>query len=94
MRGKARRTVALALLAGLILAGPVLAQVSAHYDLSWHVIAGGGGRTESANHILEGTVGQAVTGSTLGAGTHSLCSGYWCGLPAAHRIYLPLVIRS
>jgi hypothetical protein len=92
MRGKARRTVALALLAGLLLAGPVLAQASADYDLSWHVIAGGGGRTESANHILEGTLGQPSFGHMSNTG-YTLCAGFWC-LPTAYEVYLPLVLRG
>jgi hypothetical protein len=84
--------IGLALAACLALALPVLAQVSAAYNLSWHTIAGGGGRMESAQHTLHGTVGQAVTGQASSGG-HTLCSGFWCGVEAEYRVYLPLVLR-
>jgi len=85
--------IALAVAAGLALAIPVLAQVSASYDLSWHVIAGGGGRMGSAGYILEGTMGQPVTGRAPGG--YTLCSGYWCaGADYGYTVYLPLVLRN
>lgn len=65
----------------LALVLPVLAQISALYDLSWHVIAAGGGKMESAQHTLHGTVGQALTGQMSSSG-HALCSGFWCGVAA------------
>jgi hypothetical protein len=71
----------------------VLAQVSANYDLSWHVIAGGGGRMAGTQHTLQGTTGQAVVGPAAGSG-HTLCSGFWCGVGAGYRVYLPLVLRN
>jgi hypothetical protein len=71
----------------------VLAQVSASYDLSWHVIAGGGGRAESPRYMLQGTAGQPVIGPAAGSG-HTLCSGFWCGtVEIEYRVYLPLVLR-
>jgi hypothetical protein len=70
----------------------VLAQASASYDLSWHVIGGGGGRMAGAHHTLQGTAGQPVIGPTAGGG-HTLCSGFWCGVEAEYRVYLPLVLR-
>ena len=72
---------------------PVLAQISAAYDLSWHVIGGGGGRMESTGHTLQGTVGQAVTGS-MGSDGHALCSGFWCDAESEYSVYLPLVLRN
>ena len=72
---------------------PVLAQVSANYDLSWHTIAGGGGKSASAGHTLMGAVGQPLTGATLST-AHTLCSGFWCSGTTQHRIYLPLVLRG
>ncbi len=78
----------------LLLALPVLAQVSSNYDLSWHVIAGGGGKASSAGHTLMGTIGQPVTGRMISTG-HALCSGFWCsGGAVQYRIYLPLVSRG
>jgi hypothetical protein len=94
--------IALALVACLALAVPVLRQaqdvvlahVSAAYDLSWNVIAGGGGEMESAQHTLHGTLGQAATGQSSSSG-HTLCSGFWCsGEAGGYQVYLPLVLRD
>jgi hypothetical protein len=71
----------------------VLAQVSANYDLSWHVIGGGGGRMAGTQYTLQGTTGQPVMGPAAGSG-HTLCSGFWCGVGAEYRVYLPLVLRN
>ena len=89
-----RKEWPLLLLALLLAVAPVLAQVSSNYDLSRHVIAGGGGRMASSGHVVMGTVGQAVTGITLSS-QHTLCSGFWCGAAAQtqYRTYLPLVLR-
>jgi hypothetical protein len=88
--------ITLALAACLALALPVLAQVSSNYDLSWHVIAGGGGKMASAGHTLAGTSGQPVIGAMSSSpGGHTLCSGFWCGAAAetGGQVYLPLVLR-
>ena len=93
MKGKLILALALCL---LLAAGvPALAQVSAHYDLSWHVIGGGGGESASAAHLLRGTVGQPLTGVSLSSG-HMLRSGFWHGGAAVepYRVYLPLVLRN
>jgi len=98
--GRKGFVVTLVLVVCLALAAPVLrqaqdvvlAQVSANYDLSWHVIAGGGGRMAGTQHTLQGTTGQAVVGPAAGSG-HTLCSGFWCGVEAEYRVYLPLVLR-
>ncbi|MFL7792653.1 MAG: hypothetical protein AB8I69_10975 [Anaerolineae bacterium] len=72
---------------------PVLAQISAAHDLSWHVIGGGGGRMENGGHVLQGTVGQAVTGS-MGSSGYTSCSGFWCGAESEYRVYLSLVLGN
>jgi len=73
---------------------PVLAQVSSSYDLSWHVIAVGGGRMESAGgHTVLGTAGQSLVGPMVSGG-HALCGGFWCGAAARYRVYLPLVVHN
>jgi hypothetical protein len=90
---QARNLIILALVACLALAIPALAQVSAIYDLSWHTIAGGSGKMNSAQHTLYGTVGQPATGQASSSG-HTLCSGFWCsGETGDHQVYLPLVLR-
>ena len=99
-RGRKALVVTLVLVACLALAAPVLcqaqdavlAQVSANYELSWRVIAGGGGRMAGTQHTLQGTAGQPVIGPAAGSG-HTLCSGFWCGVEAEYRVYLPLVLR-
>ena len=95
--------IALALVACLALTVPalrqaqdvVLAQVSAIYDLSWHTIAGGGGKMKSAQHTLQGTSGQALSGQ-ISSSSHTLCSGFWCDVAAdtGYQVYLPLVVRD
>jgi hypothetical protein len=70
-----------------------LARVSAAFDLSWHVIGSGGGRMESARYTLQSTIGQPAVG-TMDNSSHVLCSGFWCGIPAEYRVYLPLVLRN
>lgn len=74
-------------------ASVALAQISANYDLSWHVIAGGGGQMQSVGHTAMGTIGQPLVGS-MTSGSHALCSGFWCGILPGYRIYLPLVLRN
>lgn len=67
-------------LALAVLAWPALAQ-----QISSHVIASGGGTSRSAGgcRVLEGTMGQAVIGTTSG-GAFSLRAGYWAG-PGSQR---------
>lgn len=86
------RNVRLTLVACLLLAGPVLAQASANHDLSWHIIAGGGGRLESTGHTMWATLSQPLVGTTASS-DHWLCSGFWC-LQAGHQIYLPVLLRG
>jgi hypothetical protein len=91
----------LILAACLTLAAPVLrqaqdvalAQVSAAFDLSWHVIGSGGGQMGGPGHTIAGTIGQPTVG-TMGGSGHALCSGFWCGIPAEYRVYLPLILRN
>jgi hypothetical protein len=88
-----RRSLFLLALGLLLIGLPVLAQTSAHYDLSWHVIAGGGGEMASGGHTLTGTLGQPMSGLALSSG-HELCSGFWCQGAGVYRIYLPFVLRN
>jgi hypothetical protein len=83
----------LALIVCLALAAPVLAKSLADHDLSWYVIAGGGGRMDSVNHTLIGTAGQPLVGVMTGNDS-TLCSGFWCGVSVEYRVYLPLVLRD
>ena len=90
---KRKFILALAICSLLAAGVPVLAQVSANHDLSWHVIAGGGGKSASAGHTLMGAVGQPLTGGMSGAG-HTLYSGFWHGGVVEYHIYLPLTLKG
>ena len=92
-RSKRKFRAILSLIACLALTVPVLAQVSSAYDLSWHVIGGGGDKMTSAGHTLQGTTGQALVGE-MSSGGYDLCSGFWCGAEAEYRVYLPLALRN
>ena len=88
--------LALAVLALLVAGTGVLALTSPHFDLSWHVLGGGGGQLASASYRVDGTVGQAVASPPLAASPHFvLSSGYWYSqAPPPPRIYLPMILRS
>jgi hypothetical protein len=78
----------------LTLAAIVIARVSSSYDLSWHVISGGGARMESTGHTVHGTLGQPATGHAASSG-YTLCSGFWCDEGAqVFRVYVPVVLMS
>jgi hypothetical protein len=69
-----------------------LAQTSADYDLSWHVIAGGGRLSASADYRVEGTAGQGIVGPSSSA-DFRLSSGFWFAEPAEERVNLPIILR-
>ncbi len=80
----------------LLLALPTLAQpqhtlTADTYDLSWHVIGGGGASfTTAGSYSLGGTIGQSATGP-LSGGSYALNSGFW--QPANFSVYLPIVLK-
>nr|MBC7244184.1 hypothetical protein [Chloroflexota bacterium] len=93
-----RRTLFIA--ASLVLACLVATETiasMADFDLSWHVIAGGGGQSVSSSYIVSGTVGQAHTGALAG-GPYTLSGGFWSGgvgvAVAGYRVYLPSLLRN
>ena len=65
----------LSLTAGLLL-GPVVAARAQTYDLSWNVIAGGGGTSTGSNYSVSGTIGQAAAGH-LSGGSYTIDGGFW-----------------
>ena len=89
-----KRKLTLAIALYLLLALPVLAQVSASHDIPWHVIAGGGGQMKGAGgYTLWSTVGQPSVGVSFNhRGT--LYSGFWYGSAVSYRSYLPLTMRN
>ena len=59
------------------------------------VIGGGGGRVQSGDFVLHGTVGQMAVGSISNA-SYDLRSGFWF-VPlsdAQYHVYLPLLMRQ
>ena len=66
------------LLAGLLFVGVVLAQVSTNYDVSWHLLSGGGGSRSSGTYRVDDSLGQWAGGRTSSANTH-VDAGFWYG---------------
>ena len=58
---------AVGLAVALVLAGTVLAQVSTHFDLTWHLLSGGGGSRGSSNYQVDDTLGQWAQGPSSSA---------------------------
>ena len=66
------------MLVGLLcLTSIAYAHVSANYNLSWHVIGGGGGAMDSASYALRSTVGQIIGLSS--SDNYGMEAGYWYG---------------
>jgi hypothetical protein len=65
----------------LLLSGAVLAQVSTNYDLSWHLLSGGGGPRGSDNYQIDDSLGQWAGGSTEST-NYGLDPGFWYGAAA------------
>ena len=82
-----------ALLVALLLAGIAVAQTSASFDLSWHVLAGGGGQTAGTTYAANCTVGQGTIGWT-DSGSYGAGVGYWYGATGGYHIFLPLVLKN
>ncbi len=87
---KSRWIVGIALLALVLLATDALAFDG--YEISRHVIGGGGGHLQAGIYTLDATIGQAVTGRAVNS-PYDLCAGFWCGL-GRYKVYLPLVLRN
>lgn len=87
--------VLLALLLGAVVAN---AQTGDGYDLSWHVVSGGGGPMSSTNYALNGTIGQAAIDPAVST-NYDLGAGYSYGVviqigPVELKIYLPLIFKN
>jgi hypothetical protein len=86
------RAIIWVLLGLLLLTGVVSAQEG--YDLSWWTVdAGGYTFSSGGGYLLGGTAGQPDAGLLEGEG-YRLGGGFWSGVPALWRIYLPLVLRQ
>ncbi len=74
----------------LVLGGWALA--NGGYDLSWHVIAGGGEHTASGHYTLDTSIGQPVA-AVSGGGPYTLCAGFWC-TEFPQRTALPVMLKT
>jgi len=90
------KRMTLALLAVLLLLGTASmaqAQVSPHYDLSWHVVAAGGNEgATSGQYMMHGTVSQFAIGPSTGT-AYAVGQGYWYGIDLASYLYLPIIVK-
>lgn len=81
-------------LLALVVAGAVLAQVSTGFDLSWHVLSGGGGSRSSAGYQIDDTLGQWSAGLSSSA-NYQLATGFWSSdrvIDEIQRLYAPVVL--
>lgn len=77
-----RMALLLLVVALLATAGAALTQSSGSFDLSWRVIAGGGGQAASDSYQVRGTAGQGLAGPPpLTGGNYAVESGFWVGVP-------------
>ena len=90
--------VTLAIVALLLaLAAVALAQTSPNYDLTWHVIGGGGEPVSSASYVVNSTAGQGAASPPLSAGaSYTVSGGYWFSgeAPPYYTIYVPIVLKG
>ena len=82
MSGRRRAALIVALLAGVATVSIAFAQSSASFDLSWNVLGGGGGESESASFAAGSTIGQPLAGSSESA-SFQLDAGFWSGVAGA-----------
>jgi hypothetical protein len=89
-----KRAISVLTIALLLLAGVVLAADG--YDLSWHAISGGGGRTTAGAWAVDGAVLQPA--GVMQGGDYQLASGFWSFTAAAAvkapRVWLPVLLRG
>ena len=83
----------LLLVSALCVAG-VSAQGSPNYDLSWFVIASGGGEMNSPTYGMKGTVGQFVAGDAESTNYALRSQGYWFAQEVLFIIYTPIIVRN
>ena len=84
----------LLLLLALLMAAPVLAQISANFDLGWHVLSGGGGARNSNHYQVDDVLGQWPDGLTE-SDQYRIEPGFWHtgSVRAERQLYLPLALK-
>ena len=81
------------LLCCLALVSITLAQESPNYKLTWNVIGGGGGMSQSDGYKLSGSIGQGLAGAAAG-NQYQVGTGFWYGVSMRYLVYLPVVIKQ
>lgn len=82
-----RKTLLILTLAILLISAVALAQPE--YAVDWWTVDGGGGLASGGPFSLQGTIGQADSG-TLAGGEFSLQGGFWGD--STYAVYLPLIM--
>jgi hypothetical protein len=89
------RLLIVLLLLALLLAGPVLAQISPHFDLGWHLLSGGGGPRSSTHYQVDDVLGQWPDGQAQSA-RYRIDPGFWHAgrVGQMRRLYLPVAFKA
>ncbi len=69
----------------LLITSIALAQ---NYQIDWYVIASGGGHSESADYLVDGTIGQAIVGQSSSE-NYIIEAGFWVGFRGDDCDYIP-----
>jgi hypothetical protein len=70
------------------------AQSGGGYDLTWNVIAGGGGTSTGGAYSLSGTIGQSDASPVpLSGGSYTLNGGFWNDALNVLRLFMPVIQR-
>lgn len=85
-----KTSILLALIACLLVVSAVAALSGP--DISWNVVAGGGGTAAGGNITISDTIGQPIVGSSSG-GNINVDAGYWVPLAIEFSIFLPVISR-
>ena len=62
--------------------------MSQQYQVDWHVVASGGGHSQTALHQVDGTIAQPITGKSF-TSRYQIEGGFWVGLAGLGCEYVP-----
>ena len=78
----------------LMLAAFAVAAAAPNQVMARHVIASGGAMSGGAGLALNSTIGEAVAGPLVMNGPYGVGAGFWQGMGAEQRLYLPAITRG